>query len=78
MPNMTSQLSSSIPTTNLNPSFGSRGTTPPYGPFPFGGGHIPQMNPTVGGWNPLSILHPLFLHANSEECIYYGESPYVL
>jgi hypothetical protein len=42
MPDMTSQLSSSISTTNVNPSFGSGGTTPPYVPFSFGGGHIPQ------------------------------------
>jgi hypothetical protein len=102
MPDMTSQLSSSISTTNVNPSFGSGGTTPPYVPFSFGGGHIPQVNPTVGGWNPLSsrpnpsfnalgwsaqpgeihflyfILHPLFLHTDSYEHIYYGKSPSVL
>jgi len=41
--------------TNENPSFGSWGTTPPYVPFSFGGGHIPQGAPTVGGWNPPSF-----------------------
>jgi len=42
MPNMMSQLSSLIPTANANPSFGPGGTIPPYAPFSFGGGHIPQ------------------------------------
>jgi len=41
MPKMTSQLSSSVPTSNVNTSFGSRGMDPPYSPFSFGGGHIP-------------------------------------
>jgi hypothetical protein len=27
---------------------GLGGTTPPYTPFPFGGSHIPQMNPYLG------------------------------
>jgi hypothetical protein len=52
---MTLQLSSSIVTTNMNPRFGSGGTTPHYVPLSFGGGHIPQVNPMVGGWNPLSF-----------------------
>jgi hypothetical protein len=51
---MTSQLSSSIPTTNANPSFGPGGMAPPHTPLSFGGGHIPQMNPTVGGQPPFS------------------------
>jgi hypothetical protein len=51
---MTSQLSSFVSTTNVNPSFGSRGTMPPYFYFSFGGFHIPQVNPIVGGWNPPS------------------------
>jgi len=55
MPNMTSQLSSSILAANLNPSFGPGGMNPPYVHISFGGGHIPQLNPTVGGWNPLSF-----------------------
>jgi hypothetical protein len=54
MPDMMSQLSSSVSTTNVNPSFGYGGTMPPFAPFSFGGGHIPQTNPTVGGWNSLS------------------------
>jgi hypothetical protein len=49
MPNMTLQLSFSIPKTNANPSFGHAGMAPPYAPVSFGGGHIPQTNPTVGG-----------------------------
>jgi hypothetical protein len=28
---------------------------PPYSPFVFGGGHIPQPTPMVGGWNPPSF-----------------------
>jgi hypothetical protein len=61
MPNMTSQLSSSVSMTNVNPSFGFWGMTPPYVPFSFGGGHIPQENATVGGWNPPSSKpNPIF------------------
>jgi hypothetical protein len=52
MPNMISQLSSSIETTNANSSFGPGGMTPLHAPLSFGGGHIPQMNPTVGGQPP--------------------------
>jgi len=55
IPNMTSQLSSSIPTANANPSFGPGGMTPLYAPLSFGVCHIPQTNPTVGGWPPLSF-----------------------
>jgi hypothetical protein len=47
---MTSQLSSSIPTTNANPSFRPRGMAPLYDPLLFGGGHITQTNPMVVGW----------------------------
>jgi hypothetical protein len=54
MPDMTLQLSSSISTNNVKPSFRFGGMTPPYVPFSFGGGHIPQENPKVGGWNPPS------------------------
>jgi hypothetical protein len=54
MPDIASQLSSSISTTNVNPSFGSGGMMDTYVPFSFGGGHIPQDNPIFGGWNPLS------------------------
>jgi hypothetical protein len=54
VPNMALHFSSSVSTDNMNPSFGSRGTMPPYVPFSFGGGHIPQATPTVGGWNPPS------------------------
>jgi hypothetical protein len=55
MPNMTSQLSSSIPVTNANPSFGPGGMAPLHTPLSFGGGHIPQMNPMVGGQPPFSF-----------------------
>jgi hypothetical protein len=41
MPNMMSQLSSSIPMANVNPSFGPGGMAPLYAPLLFGGGHIP-------------------------------------
>jgi hypothetical protein len=54
MPDMTSHFSSSVSLSHVNPSFGSGGMMPPYTPFSFGGGHIPQSNPTVGGWNPPS------------------------
>jgi hypothetical protein len=49
-----SQLSSFILVTNANPSFGPGRMAPPYAPLSFVGGHIPQTNPTVGGWPPLS------------------------
>jgi hypothetical protein len=41
MPNLTSQFSSSIPTTNTNPSIGLGGMAPPHIPISFGGAHIP-------------------------------------
>jgi hypothetical protein len=41
MPNMMSQLSSSIPAANVNPSFGPGGMAPLYAPLSFGGCHIP-------------------------------------
>lgn len=49
MPNMASQLSSSIPTTNANPSIGPGGMAPSYNPLSFGGTQIPQTNPSVEG-----------------------------
>jgi hypothetical protein len=52
MPNMTSQLSSSIPANNENPSLGPGGMAPPHTPLSFGGGHIPQTTPTVGSQPP--------------------------
>jgi hypothetical protein len=55
MPNMTSQLSSSIPATNANPSLGPGGMAPPHTPLSFGGSQIPQMNPTVGGQPPFPL-----------------------
>jgi hypothetical protein len=54
MPNMTSHLSSCFFLSYVNPSFGSGGMMPPYSSFLFGGGHIPQPTPMVGGWNPPS------------------------
>jgi hypothetical protein len=56
MPNMMSQISSSIPTTNANPSFGPGGMAPLHIPLSFGGVHIPQMTPTVGGQPPFSFV----------------------
>jgi hypothetical protein len=55
MSNFTSQFSSSIPTSNLNTSIGHGGMAPPHTPFSFGGAHIPQMTPTIGGLPP---CHP--------------------
>jgi hypothetical protein len=54
MPNMNLKLSSSIPVTNANPSFGPGGMAPPHTPLYFGGSHIPQKNQTVGGKTPFS------------------------
>jgi hypothetical protein len=51
MSNMTLHMPSSILTSNVNASFGSRGTSPPYNDFLFGGGHIPQSFPMIEGWN---------------------------
>jgi hypothetical protein len=48
MPNMMSQLSSSIPKTNAIPSFGHGGMTPLHAHVLFDGSHIPQTNHTVG------------------------------
>jgi hypothetical protein len=55
MPNFTLQFSSSIPTSNPNTSIGLGGMAPSHTPFSFGGGHIPQMTPIVGGLPP---FHP--------------------
>jgi hypothetical protein len=49
MPDMTSHLSSSVSSSYVNPSFMFGGTMPPYSPFLFGGGHIPQSNHMVEG-----------------------------
>jgi hypothetical protein len=54
IPDLTSHLSSSVLSSHVNPSFGFRDMMPPYSPFSFGRGHIPQSNPTIGGWNPPS------------------------
>jgi hypothetical protein len=54
MPNFTSHFSNSIPTAGTNASIGLGGTSPPYTPFPFGGTHVPQTNPTVGGIPPFN------------------------
>jgi hypothetical protein len=57
MPNFTSQFSNTIPAVGPNASIGLGGTTPPYTPFLFGGSHIPQTNPNIGGipaFNPES------------------------
>jgi len=61
MPDMNSHWSSSVSMANVNHSFGSGGTPPPYVPFVFGGGHIPQPIPMVRGWNiPSSKPNPSF------------------
>jgi hypothetical protein len=52
---MTSQLSSSIPANNTNPSIGLGGMAPPHIPLSFGGAHIPQMNPMVGSQPPFIL-----------------------
>jgi hypothetical protein len=54
MPNFTSQFSNSIPAAGTNASIGLGGTTPPYTPFSFGGTHVPQMTPTIGGIPPFN------------------------
>jgi hypothetical protein len=48
MPDVNSHFSSFVSSSYVNPTFGSRGTMPPYSPFSFGGGYIPQPNPMVG------------------------------
>jgi hypothetical protein len=54
MPYMNSHLSSFVSSSHVNPSFGYGIMTPLYTPFSFCGGHIPQLIPMVGGWNPPS------------------------
>jgi hypothetical protein len=54
MQDMSSHLPSFVSSSYVNPSFGSGGMMPPFSPFSFGGGHVPQPNPMVGGWNPPS------------------------
>jgi hypothetical protein len=58
---MASQLSSSVSMANVNPSFGYGIKTPSFIHLSFGGGHIPQANIIVGGWNlPSSRPNPRF------------------
>jgi hypothetical protein len=57
MLNFTSQFSNSIPVTGPNDNIRIGGITPPYTLFSFGGSHIPQTTPTMGGiptFNPMS------------------------
>jgi hypothetical protein len=54
MLNFTSQFSTSIPVVGLNTSIGLRSTTPPHTPFSFGGTHVPQTTPAVGGFPPFN------------------------
>jgi hypothetical protein len=54
MPNMSSDLPSSVSLSYVNLSFGSGGMIPPYSSFLFCGIHIPQPNLMVGSWNPPS------------------------
>ena len=54
IPNMMSQLSSSIPAANENRIFGLGGMNPPYYPLSFARVQIPQTNPTIGGLPLLS------------------------
>jgi hypothetical protein len=51
MPYMSSHFPSYVSSSYVNPIFGSGGMTPPFSPFSFGGGHIPQLNLMVRGWN---------------------------
>jgi hypothetical protein len=61
MPNFTSQFSSSIPTSNHNPSIGLGGMAPPHIPHLFGAANIPQKTPTVGIQPP---FHPVSNHSH--------------
>jgi hypothetical protein len=62
MSNFTSHFSNSIPVAGTNASIGLGGTNPPYTPFSFGGTHVPQMNPTVGG---IPLFNPGSNHFSS-------------
>jgi hypothetical protein len=55
MSNFTSQFSSSIQKFNMNTSIGLGDMAPLHTPFSFGGAHIPQTTPTIGGLPP---FHP--------------------
>jgi hypothetical protein len=48
---MSSHFPSSVSSSYVNPSFGSRGIMPPYYSFSFGGIHIPQPTLMVGSLN---------------------------
>jgi hypothetical protein len=54
MSNFTSQFSNSIPAAGTNANIGLGGTTPPHTPFSFGGTHVPQTTPTIGGIPPFN------------------------
>jgi hypothetical protein len=53
--NFTSQFSNSILVASMNASIGLGGTSPPDTPFSFGGTHVPQKNPTIGGFPPFNL-----------------------
>jgi len=55
MSNMTLQISSSIPTNNINPSIGPGSMDPQHIPLSFGGAHITQTTPTVGSQPPFPL-----------------------
>jgi hypothetical protein len=54
MLNFTSQFSSSILVSSLNTGIGLSNMPPPHTPFSFGGAHVPQTNPIVGGLPPIN------------------------
>jgi hypothetical protein len=54
MSDMSSHFLSFVSSSYVNHSFGSGGMIPPFSPFLFFGGHIPQPTLMVGGWNPPS------------------------
>jgi hypothetical protein len=79
MPDMSSHLSSSVLLSSMNPSFGFGGMMPPYSSFSFDGGHIPQSNITVGGWNPPSAIpNPSFTFSGASAQMDGPSTSYIL
>jgi hypothetical protein len=78
MIDMSSHLSSYVPSPYVNPSCGYGGMIPPYSPFSFGGSHTPQTTLMVGDWN-ITSYESTFPRASAQmggHSTYYTPSTY--
>jgi hypothetical protein len=78
MSNFTSHFSNSILVAGTNSSIGLGGTAHLYTPFLFGGTHVPQTTPTIGGVPPFNLgsnhVTSGWSNETSRQAIAYGPS----